>query len=286
MTTVVISQPFLFPWVGLFEQIRQADVFVHYEDVAFSKGSFVNRVQLKSPNGPEWMTVPLRDRHFGQTIRDLTADDRQDWRDRHLVRLEQLYRHAPHLGDMLSLVAGLYTRPWSRFVDLLIESLHEVCRYLGLGQQTRFVRSSNLDVTGSSSQRVRDIVRQLGGDRYVTGHGARHYLDHESLEAAGICVEYVDYQRRPYPQQFGRFDPHVSILDLIANVGRSGMEFIESPSVPWREFLARAERIADPRPMEESHAPRPHFRIPTAGPGQHSPDGGGYPTPGSHAALD
>ena len=48
MTTVVISQPMLFPWVGMFEQVALADVFVHYDDVQFSKGSFTNRVQLKT----------------------------------------------------------------------------------------------------------------------------------------------------------------------------------------------------------------------------------------------
>ena len=56
MTRVVISQSMLFPWVGLLEQMRLADVFVHYDDVQFSKGSFVNRVQVKTPDGVRWMT--------------------------------------------------------------------------------------------------------------------------------------------------------------------------------------------------------------------------------------
>ena len=58
VTRVVISQPMLFPWVGLFEQIRAADVYVHYDDVQFSKGSFTNRVQIKTARGPRWLTVP------------------------------------------------------------------------------------------------------------------------------------------------------------------------------------------------------------------------------------
>ena len=59
MTTVVVSQPMLFPWVGLFEQIRLADVFVHYDDVAFSKGSFFNRVQIKTLEvGSKWFNGP------------------------------------------------------------------------------------------------------------------------------------------------------------------------------------------------------------------------------------
>ncbi len=286
MTTVVISQPLFFPWVGLFEQIRLADVYVHYDDVAFSKGSFVNRVQLKTPYGPEWMTIPLRSRRLGQPINELIADDQQDWRARHLTRLEQLYRAAPYRDEMLELVASLYERPFPRLSNLLREVIEAVCRYFCLAQQTQFLLSSELGIGNSSSQRVLAVVRQLGGDRYVTGHGARNYLDHEAFAAAGICVEYLDYQRRPYPQQFGSFDPHVSILDLIANVGRAGGGSICSPTVPWREFLAREGPTHSFIGLEQTHVHRPDRRISTASAGEHSEDGGGRESATSHPTVD
>lgn len=240
MTTVVISQPFLFPWVGHFEQVRLADIYVHYDDVAFSKGSFVNRVQLKNSDGWEWMTIPLRARRYGQQIRELTADDRHNWRQEHVRRLEQLYRDAPFQEEMLDLVRQLYARSHACLSDLLAESIEAVVRYFDFSFSTRFVRSSELAIGGSSSERVLAVVQQFGGDRYVTGHGARHYLEHSLFDAAGVAVEYLDYQRIPYPQRFGPFNPHVSVLDLIANRGKAGREVVRSSSIPWREFLARS----------------------------------------------
>ena len=236
MTTVVISQPMLFPWVGMFEQIRQADVFVHYADVAFSKGSFVNRVQLKTATGWEWMTIPLVSRQLGDLIQDLVADDSEDWRRRHLQRLAELYRPAQYSEEMLELVRSVYDRSYSRLSDLLIASCDAVCEYFGLARQTRFLHSTELAIAGNSSQRVLNIVRHFDGTRYVTGHGAKNYLDHEAFEAAGIAVEYLDYRRLPYPQLHGPFNPHVSILDLIANCGRGGIKFIISPTQSWREM--------------------------------------------------
>ena len=66
----VISQPMYFPWVGMFEQVRLCDIFVYYNDVQFSKGSFTNRVQIKAPNneGFKWLTVPLKDLKLGSLI--------------------------------------------------------------------------------------------------------------------------------------------------------------------------------------------------------------------------
>ncbi len=70
---VLITQSFLFPWVGLLEQVRLCDICVHYDDVQFSKGSFTNRVQLKLADGSRWMTVPLANFHLGQLINQSSA---------------------------------------------------------------------------------------------------------------------------------------------------------------------------------------------------------------------
>ena len=285
MTTVVISQPFLFPWVGLFEQIRLADIYVHYSDVAFSKGSFVNRVQIKGPHGPEWMTAPLQSRRLGQTINELETDEKQGWRAQHLDRLARYYRSAPFCDEMLAIVGSIYERSFVRLSDLLESGVETVADYFGLSKGPQFRRSSELNVGGSSTQRVLAIVHKLGGSHYLTAHGGKNYLDHEAFEARGIGVEYIDYQRRPYPQQFGSFNPHVSILDLIANVGRAGVEFISSPAIGWREFLARERPQNTSIRVEQPHV-RSDFQIPTTSAGKYSEDGGGRESAAGNPALD
>ena len=85
---VVVSQSMLFPWVGLLEQLRLADVFVHYDDVQFSKGSFVNRVQIKTASGVRWMTIPTRDLHLGQRICEVEVAPPSKWLNQHLALLK------------------------------------------------------------------------------------------------------------------------------------------------------------------------------------------------------
>ena len=48
--------------------IKLADIIVHYDDVQFSKGSFTNRVQIKTKDGFKWMTVPLEKVKLNQKI--------------------------------------------------------------------------------------------------------------------------------------------------------------------------------------------------------------------------
>lgn len=234
---VVISQPMFFPWVGIFEQIRLADVYVHYGDVQFSKGSFTNRVQIKTAQGVKWLTVPLQNFSLGQSINEIGISSEKNWRTLHLDILSQAYAKAPYSKDMLELVASVYRQQVDSIGMLSRLSIEACCRYFELDIGRCFVDVRQLDVPGSSSQRVHDIVKTLGGEIYITGLGARKYLDHQLFEDAGIRVEYMDYQKLPYAQLHGEFTPYVSALDLIANMGKEGVNWIRSGTIYWKDYL-------------------------------------------------
>jgi hypothetical protein len=227
----------LFPWVGMFEQIRLADVFVNYGDVQFSKGGFSNRVQIKTARGIKWMTVPLQEFFLGQSIDEVRVHSVIDWRGQHLDMLRQAYVGAPYLGQMLALVESVYGQPLDTVGELSRRSMEVCCEYFGLYAGRKFIDVGELGIGGAGSPRVLEIVKALGGTRYVTGWGARNYLDHEAFDNASIRVEYMDYQKVPYPQLHGEFTPFVTILDLVANVGKAGLDNIRSGTVFWKGFL-------------------------------------------------
>jgi hypothetical protein len=121
--------------------------------------------------------------------------------------------------------------------DLSIASVMALAEYFDLTSNCRFHDSRDLGICGSSSQRLLDLTIKVGGATYITGHGARNYLNHEIFENAGITVQYINYQLSDYPQIHGAFTPYVSALDLVANCGPQGSEVIRSTTIPWREFI-------------------------------------------------
>jgi len=234
---VVISQSMLFPWVGMLEQIRLADVYIFYDDVQFSKGGFTNRVQIKTPQGSRWLTVPLDALKLGQSIEEVAIKEKAAWVERHLEFLRQSLKGAPFFDDAMDVVQTVYEGGYSNIGSLARESVLSVARYYGLLDKTRLVDVKDLGVPGSGSERVLAIVKAVAGNSYITGHGAKHYLDHDLFEGANITVKYMDYRKVEYPQLHGEFTPYVSSLDLIANCGPSGKQYICSEAVDWRQFL-------------------------------------------------
>ncbi|MFM1989534.1 MAG: hypothetical protein RJA99_2491 [Pseudomonadota bacterium] len=234
---IVISQSMLFPWVGLLAQVRLAQVFVHYDDVQFSRGSFVNRVQLKTARGVEWLTVPLQGHRLGQRIDEVRVAPQAAWLSRHLELLQRSLGDAPYAADALTLAHEVYAAGHDRLSDLACASTMALARYFGLDAGRRFIHAGELGIPGRSTDRVFGIVAALAGTSYVTGHGAARYLDHERFERAGIAVEYMDYRCDPWPQPHGAFTPYVSGLDLVARLGRAGGDRLALGTVPWRRFV-------------------------------------------------
>lgn len=231
-----------FPWVGILEQMRLADVFVHYDDVQFSKGSFTNRVQIKQPDGSTaWMTVPLYNLKLGQRIDEVRIQDRHIWVPKHLTMLKTSFGRAPYANDALGLAEHVFSVQACTISNVARISMLSLADYLGLSPTIRFVDSADLEIQGSGSQRVLDVIKLNSGTRYITGHGASKYLDHILLEKDGIEVAYMDYQCKPYLQSHGTFTPYVSALDLIAHLGPAGIDWVVSNSIHWRDFLNEPE---------------------------------------------
>src|SRR2546429_3846337 len=139
--TLVVSQPMFLPWVGLFEQIRLADVFIHYDDVQFPQGrSFVSRVQLKTIKGVSWLTVPIDHTNSGKLINEVLLLKSEEWRDKHLRTIRHAYARRPHFSLMSELVEKIYAEPTDHLAEFNITATERIAQWLGLAPQ--FMRSS------------------------------------------------------------------------------------------------------------------------------------------------
>jgi hypothetical protein len=234
---IVISQSMLFPWVGMLEQVNLADCFVHYDDVQFSKGSFVNRVQIKTAKGRQWMTVPLKNRRFGQNIDEVEVAPVSKWRDNHLELLKSSFEGAQYADDALEIAERVYSIEYSNIGALARSSLMSLVEYFGLNRSKIFIDVRQLGIEGASSERVLQVVRKLKGETYITGLGALKYLDHDLFETHGVSVRYMQYTCSIYPQLHGEFTPYVSGLDLVANCGKAGIRHICSQTIHWRSLV-------------------------------------------------
>jgi hypothetical protein len=227
--TVVVLQPGYLPWLGFFDQLRRADVFVYYDDVQFDTHGWRNRNRIKTQAGAQWLTVPVRHGGLGlPLVKDVEIDARTPWARKHVASLRQAYARAPHVADYLPSLVEVLERKWERLVDLDLAVVELIRGWLGLDR--RMVRASELGIDGHRSERLVRICRHFGARSYYSGAAARAYLDVDLFHRDGIRVDWQDFAHPVYPQLHGDFVPYLSIVDLVFNCGAASMAVLEGRS--------------------------------------------------------
>ncbi len=238
MTQIVITQPMLFPWVGLFEQLQLAEVCVFYDNVAFARRSFINRVQIPlHSHSTKWLTLPVVKHSRGTLIRDLVISREHNWKAKHIAFLQDVYQKAPFKTDMLELVHHVYSANEESAMSIIIKSMLAICQYYDIDSSFRLASQIQDGSVQGKSEKLLEIVQACKGKTYITGHGALNYLDHALFETHHIQVRYMDYAKKAYPQISTQvFNPYVSTLDLIANLGPEGKEIFCPKTLDWKEI--------------------------------------------------
>lgn len=219
MTRVAIVQSNYIPWKGYFDLIASVDTFVFYDDVQYTKNDWRNRNKIKTPNGVQWLTIPVS-QGIDQRICDVRVTD-QRWPVKHWKAIKANYARAPHFkAHEAELAAAYEAAGLSTLSEVNAHFVTTLCRMLGIGTPIKSVL--DIDVHGDRNERLVDICVKLGADTYISGPAARSYLDEAAFAKAGIAVEWFDYLGYPsYSQLWGDFEHGVSIIDTILNCGAS-----------------------------------------------------------------
>ena len=223
----LILQPSYIPWRGYFHQVQKADVFVFYDCVQYDDRGWRNRNQIKTPSGLRWLTIPVNAKGAQKNatpIKDIPIVWDRPWNEKHFATLVHNYAKAPFFRRYAPLLEEFYARHDSLLADFTCELTVALARELGL--ETRFVRSSTLPAQGTKTDRLLDILTQLRATRYVSGPTAKDYLEMVKFQQARIEVELMNYDYPEYPQLYDRFEPRVSILDLLFMVGPDAGSYI------------------------------------------------------------
>lgn len=199
--------------------IAAVDEFIVYDDMQFTRRDWRNRNQIKTAQGLQWLTVPVKVKgKYEQTIRDTEIDGMQ-WAANHWKSLSLNYRRARFFDEISDWLLPLYEAPPDASLSQLNRRfIDAVCNYLGI--RTKLSNSWDFHLKDGKSERLADLCVQAGATHYISGPAAKNYLDEQIFAGRGIAVVWFDYTAYPeYPQLWGEFVHGVSVLDLLFNCG-------------------------------------------------------------------
>lgn len=234
-------QSYFFPYLGYFQLIAAADVFILYDHVAYIRHGWVNRNRLLRVNSaPFFFVVPIS-KHPQQTpIRQIYIENTRAWR-KHLCKLiESNYRRATFFEQVYPLVKQALNGREERLSDLNEATLRLVCNFLEI--TTPLIREhpafeqieTELQATSPEANaplerktlRILKICHQFHANEYLNAIGGQTLYHRQNFAPNGIALKFIQTRPYQYSQRAQQFFPHLSILDVLMNCGKQGTQHL------------------------------------------------------------
>ncbi|MBE9575076.1 MAG: WbqC family protein [Proteobacteria bacterium] len=221
---VAVHQPQYLPWLGYFDKIDKADVFVLLDTVQFKKNEWQNRNKIKTAQGWQWLTVPVLYR-YPQLIHEVTINDNVNWQHKHRQAMVSNYKRAPYYEMLEDFLEGIFSHSWQSISQLNGEVVRRLATILGIDTPI-YVASDLGEFPQDPDERLIAITKHFGAGTYFAGMGGRGYMNLDIYDKNEIEVIFQDFKHPVYHQLFGDFEPFMSVIDLIFNHGDNSLTIL------------------------------------------------------------
>ena len=195
--------------VQWYQKLNRADCAYIEQYDSYRKQTFRNRCVIATTNGLQALTIPVERPDTGlhsTLIKDLRISDHGNWRHLHWHALMSAYSESPFFEYYADDIRPFFEKKW----DFLYDFNMEACQTVGL----------LLDIH-PNIQRTSQYIKKEDLPEDI--------LDfREAIDPKHPAVD-ADFVPRRYYQVFERkigFQPNLSILDLLFNMGPEGIFYL------------------------------------------------------------
>lgn len=211
-----IHQPNFFPWLGYFDKIKTADFFVFLDDVQIIKkgSSYTNRASFNIGGISKYCTASI-DRQPGLTLINESIYKTDNWRDKFIKTLQMNYGKSINFKKYNEAIFNIIRYKENNIAKYNINAIKSICDILGYNTEDKFYLSSELDVKGSSTERLINICKKVGADIYLSGEGGKNYQEDCLYQENGIKLRYQNFKHPEYKQRKNDLINGLSVIDYI-----------------------------------------------------------------------
>jgi len=232
---ITAHQSVYLPWIGLFHKIALADYYVFLDSVQYLKKDWNNRNKIKSPQGWTYLTVPVYSKgKFLQLLSDVKIDNKINWRKKHWNSIKLFYKKTPYFDEYAPFFEELYKKEWIMLNNLNREIMKFILKKLGI--KTKWIEGSTLNLKGKKTDLVIDICKNFNTDIFIFGTLGRNYAEKNKFNKKNIKIVFQDYKHPTYRQQFKKFEPYMSIIDLMFNCGKNSYNIMMKDNISKKEL--------------------------------------------------
>ena len=211
---LAIMQPYFLPYIGYFQLIRSADLFIVYDNIKYTKKGWINRNRMLQNGQDAMFSLPLRKDADSLDVRERSLAADFD-RTKLLRQLEGAYQRAPYFRQAFPLVERIVRYEESNLFGFLHHSIARTCEHLGITTEIRVSSSVPIDHGLASQDKVLALCQSVGASTYINTIGGIELYAKDAFSARGLNLTFIKSKPFEYPQLGDSFVPWLSIVDVL-----------------------------------------------------------------------
>jgi hypothetical protein len=216
---VAIHQPNFVPWLGYFQKMKKADVFILLDNAQLPGKGLPNRNYIKGKDGKKvLLTVPIKKTNgVNSTYLEAIPDYSKLWQREHLNKIKDAYFKAPYFNKSYELIESVVLQKHDNLSKLNTVFIEKVCNLLEI--KTQLILASSMTEKGlQKNERNIDLCLQMGATTYLSGQGAKKYNDEKLYAQHQLNIVYQNFEFPVYKQLREVFIPNLSVIDILFNL--------------------------------------------------------------------
>ena len=201
---ISIMQPYFLPYIGYWQLIDSADLFVIYDDVNFIKQGWINRNKIIVNGKPIYFTLNLKKASSFKKINEIEININPD---KLLKTIYQAYCKYPFFEEGYSLIEDIFKIKTNNLSSFVYHSIIEVNEYLNIKTKIKISSDLKIGEKFKAQDRIIYMCNKLKADTYLNMIGGVNLYSYSDFNRAGLHLEFLS-------TKVDNLD-RLSILDLI-----------------------------------------------------------------------
>ena len=169
-----MHQPNFCPYPGFFQKILSSDVFVVMDDVQM-EFDITNRNKVINRDGNwERIIVPIKKHQKFLPLLEVAIDNEKDWKTTIWNQI-LVYNNHKFFNVYGNFLDEIFHKNWDSLFELNFTIIKKIIQWLNC--KVEIIRESELNIKNTSTHRLVDVCNTLGADTYLSGPGARNYIE-------------------------------------------------------------------------------------------------------------
>lgn len=195
-----------------------ADRIILQDVETWSRKSRVHRSKIRTPNGTQWINIPVKTEDRKKPINELRIDHSTDWLTPVLRSLAYNYRNSIYYDFYEPDIQKGFkkAKKYDYLLPFILSFWKKLCSLMDI--ELDYTLASEL--TGYSSDPVK-LAKGIGASELFHEHDSRRYQRQKGMVANDCFTHPVYYQH------FDGFEPNCCMLDALFQLGPECFRIVE-----------------------------------------------------------